>query len=57
LKETDLLTAFTDEFTSVASREIVPRNVLRRRLLVALFALGTNNRADRRCPSAGPPRP
>jgi len=42
LKETDLLTAFTDEFTSVASREIVPRDVLRRRLLLALFALGTN---------------
>lgn len=41
-KETDLLTAFTDEFTSVASREIVPRDVLRRRLLLALFALGTN---------------
>lgn len=41
-KETDLLTAFTDEFASVASREIVPRDVLRRRLLLALFALGTN---------------
>ena len=41
-KETDLLTAFTDEFSSVASREIVPRDVLRRRLLLALFALGTN---------------
>ena len=41
-KETDLLTGFTDEFTSVASREVLPRDVLRRRLLLALFALGTN---------------
>ncbi len=41
-KETDLLTGFTDEFASVASREIVPRDDLRRRLLLALFALGTN---------------
>lgn len=42
LKETDWLVDFTDEFSSVASREIVPRDVLRRRLLLCLFALGTN---------------
>jgi hypothetical protein len=30
-KETDLLTGFTDEFSSVATREIMPREVLRRR--------------------------
>jgi TnpA family transposase len=42
LKETDWLVDFTSEFSSVASREIVPRDVLRRRLLLCLFALGTN---------------
>ena len=42
LKETDLLTGFTEEFASVASREVVPRTALRRRLLLVLFALGTN---------------
>jgi TnpA family transposase len=42
LKETDLLTGFTDEFTTVATRETVPRAALRRRLLLVLFALGTN---------------
>lgn len=41
-KESDLLTDFTEEFTSVASREALPRPVLRRRLLLVLFALGTN---------------
>jgi hypothetical protein len=42
LKETDWLVDFTSEFSSIASREIVPREVLRRRLLLCLFALGTN---------------
>jgi hypothetical protein len=42
LKETDWLVDFTSEFSSVATREIVPRDVLRRRLLLCLFALGTN---------------
>lgn len=42
LKETDLLTGFTTEFTTVASREVLSRAVLRRRLLLVLFALGTN---------------
>ncbi len=39
LKETDWLVDFTDEFSSVASREIVPRDVQRRWLLLCLFAL------------------
>ncbi len=47
-KETDLLTGFTDEFSSVATREIVPRDILRRRLLLALFALGTSMGIPRR---------
>jgi len=42
LKEADLLTGFTEEFTSVASREVIPRRLLRRRLLLVLFGLGTN---------------
>ena len=42
LKNTDFLTDFTDQFVSVATRENLPRDVLRRRLLLCLFALGTN---------------
>jgi hypothetical protein len=42
LKNTDLFTGFTDEFVSVATREALPKDVLRRRLLLCLFALGTN---------------
>ena len=42
LKEVDYLTAFTSEFTTIATRENIPREQLRRRLLLALFALGTN---------------
>ena len=42
LKNADFLTGFSDEFASVLSREILPENVLRRRLLLCLFALGTN---------------
>ncbi|MEV0108486.1 Tn3 family transposase [Nocardia sp. NPDC050799] len=40
LKEADFLTDFSMEFVSVASREWMDRDTLRRRLL--LFALGTN---------------
>src|SRR5207244_351363 len=42
LKEADHVTGFTDEFTSVASREITGREEARRRLLLLLFGLGTN---------------
>jgi Tn3 transposase DDE domain len=42
LKEAEFATGFTSEFASVASREAVPRDVLRRRLLLVLFALGTD---------------
>lgn len=42
LKHADAFTEFTSEFSSVASREITSRTVLRRRLLFVLFALGTN---------------
>jgi hypothetical protein len=42
LKEADYLTGFTEEFNSVASREIVDRRELRARLLLMNFGLGTN---------------
>jgi len=46
-KEADRLAGFTDEFGSVASREVIPREQLRRRLLLVLFALGTNTGISR----------
>ncbi|TDO47748.1 Tn3 transposase DDE domain-containing protein [Kribbella sp. VKM Ac-2527] len=42
LKDSDFLADFTAEFTSVATRELIDRDTLRRRLLLCLFALGTN---------------
>jgi TnpA family transposase len=42
LKEADFLTGFTGQFASVFTREALPGEVLRRRLLLVLFALGTN---------------
>ena len=42
LKDSDFLCEFTAEFASTARREIIDPEVLRRRLLLALFALGTN---------------
>ena len=42
LKESDFVTTFTDAFTTVATREATPREVIRKRLLLVLYALGTN---------------
>lgn len=42
LKEADLLTGFTNQFSTVATREEVSGDELRRRLLLVLFGLGTN---------------
>jgi TnpA family transposase len=42
LKDGDHMTGLTEEFVSVATQERIPREVLRRRLLLVLFALGTN---------------
>ena len=42
LKEADYLIGFTDELTTIATREIIPRERVRRRVLLTLFALGTN---------------
>jgi hypothetical protein len=36
LKEADYPTGFTDEFASVASREVTPRPIIRKHLLLAL---------------------
>lgn len=42
LKETDLRVGFTDSFKSLASREALSKDVLRKRLLLCLYGLGTN---------------
>ncbi|MEV7436932.1 Tn3 family transposase [Streptomyces griseoviridis] len=42
LKNADFDTGFTDEFSSVAAYERIDRATLQRRLLLALFARGTN---------------
>jgi TnpA family transposase len=42
LKETDLRIDFTEHFKTVASREILERNTLQKRLLLCLYGLGTN---------------
>lgn len=42
LKEADLRIGFTHRFTSVASRAMLDRATLQRRLLLCLYALGTN---------------
>jgi TnpA family transposase len=42
LKNADFLTGFTDHFSSVAAYKRIDRATLQRRLLLSLFALGTN---------------
>lgn len=42
LKEADWLTGFHREFTTIATREHIPDDELRRRILLVLFGLGTN---------------
>jgi hypothetical protein len=42
LKDTAFITDFTDSFASFASREVLDSGTLNRRLLLVLFALGTN---------------
>jgi hypothetical protein len=42
LKEADLRINFTRRFKSVAQREIIEESTLRKRLLLILYALGTN---------------
>ena len=42
LKEANHVTCFTDAFSTIATREATPREVIRKRLLLVLYALGTN---------------
>ncbi len=42
LKEADLRINFTDHFKTVAAHERLDRNIVQRRLILALFGLGTN---------------
>jgi TnpA family transposase len=42
LKEADLRIGFTSEFTPVATREAIDRDTLQQRLLLAIYAYGTN---------------
>ena len=42
LKESDLRLDFTEHFTTVASRQILDPDTLRKRLLLCLYGLGTN---------------
>ncbi len=42
LKETELRINFTEEFQSLATREVLDRSVIQKRLLLVLHALGTN---------------
>lgn len=52
LKETDLRVGFTKEFTSTATRSALKKDEVSRRLLLALYGLGTN--AGLKALSAGP---
>ena len=42
VKEVELRLGITDDFATLATREALPADVLRRRLLLAIFAVGTN---------------
>lgn len=41
-KEAELRVGFTDEFYSVGTREVLDRDTIRKRLVIALHAIGTN---------------
>jgi TnpA family transposase len=42
LKEVDLQINFTDLMQTVATKEVIPRETLRRRLLLCIYGIGTN---------------
>lgn len=42
LKETDIFTNFTEEFNTAASSTRIDENILQRRIILAIFAMGTN---------------
>jgi len=47
LKETDLRTSFTNIFKSTAIRESLSREIIQKRLMLTLYALGTNTGVKR----------
>jgi TnpA family transposase len=53
LKETELWVGFTNAFRTVGTREVLPPEVLRRRLLLALYGLGTNAGLNRMSSGGG----
>jgi TnpA family transposase len=53
LKETELRVHFTDALRTVGARETLDGNVLRRRLLLCLYGLGTNAGLKRMCSGGG----
>lgn len=53
LKETELRVHFTDTLRTVGARETLDGSVLRRRLLLCLYGLGTNAGLKRMCSSGG----
>lgn len=54
LKETELRVHFTKAFRSIGAREVLPPDVLQRRLLLCLHGLGTNAGLKRMCSGGGP---
>lgn len=52
LKEAELRIGFTSKLETVGAREIMGQKILRRRLLLCLYALGTNMGLKRICTSA-----
>jgi len=52
-KETELRVHFTDALRTVGARETLDGNVLRRRLLLCLYGLGTNAGLKRMCSGGG----
>ena len=53
LKETDLQLALTNNFKSIGNREILEPSILRKRLILSLYALGTNTGLKRVAMSNG----
>ena len=53
LKETELRVRLTECFRSVGAREVLPPDVLQRRLLLCLYGLGTNAGLKRMCSGGG----
>ena len=53
LKETELRVRFSEAFRTIGTREVLSPDVLRRRLLLCLYGLGTNAGLKRMCSGGG----